>query len=170
MFNLLNLDSNSDPHRLSLIKISDQSKLKRNTPIDMNRSKQRFDNFEQALLQLREALLIANPSLIELAGSIKLFELAFELGWKTIKDILEQENLFKNEIISSPRRVIKIAVQCHFLEEAEGQIWLEALDNRNLFVHTYNYGFAEQCKNEIHYTYYPLLEKLLAKVKSNFYE
>jgi hypothetical protein len=88
----LNLDSNSDPHRLSLIQISDQTKLKINTQIGMNRSKQRFDNFEQALLQLREALLIANPSIMT---QNPMYELDRRMQDRDIRMKLKDDNKMK---------------------------------------------------------------------------
>lgn len=136
----------------------------------MKRAKQRFNNFQQALGQLREALKIEKPNFVELAGTIKLFEIAFELGWKTLKDFLEEEGLLADQSISSPRRIIKIAVQSNFLKEDKGRTWLQALENRNMLVHTYNYTFAKQCESEIKLIYYPLLENLSKELGNNLYE
>ena len=131
----------------------------------MSRAKERFSNFEKVFIQLQEALNTVNPTFLELAGIIKLFELVIELGLKTLKDILEEENLLKNESLISPRRVIKTSVQSHLLNEEEGTLWLKGLENRNLLVHTYNYELAKQCKQDIQTVYFPMLKKLYTKLK-----
>ncbi len=47
---------------------------------------QRYSNFESAFLLLRDALRVENPSVLERAGLIQFFEMAFELSWKLLKD------------------------------------------------------------------------------------
>ncbi len=131
----------------------------------MERWKQRFKNFEQALDELKRALNIKSLSFLELAGLIKLFELTFELAWKVIKDILEEERLLINESISSPRRIIKIAVQNNFLKENDGFIWIKALEDLNFLTDTYNQNFAKKSESEIRNVYFPLLERLYEKCK-----
>lgn len=49
------------------------------------RWQQRFQNFERAFLLLEEAVSIPAPSVVERAGMIQFFEMAFELGWKVLK-------------------------------------------------------------------------------------
>ena len=50
---------------------------------------QRCSNFERSFLPLCEALKIESPSVVERAGLIQFFEMAFELSWKLLKDYEE---------------------------------------------------------------------------------
>lgn len=51
---------------------------------------QSFVNFEKAFLLLKDALRKNNQSELEKAGVIHYFEFTFELGWKTLKDYLQE--------------------------------------------------------------------------------
>ena len=52
------------------------------------RWKQRLASLQKALARLDEGVAIASPSAIELQGTIKAFEICFELGWNVLKDFL----------------------------------------------------------------------------------
>ena len=118
------------------------------------RYKQRFENFKKAFLLLEEALKIENPSIIEKAGIIQFFEISFELAWKLMKDYLE----FEGYNIKSPREAIKTAFSIELIDN--GDIWLEALGDRNLTVHTYNESDAEEIYEKIKEDYFKLLKHL----------
>lgn len=122
----------------------------------MNKSirwQQRFENFEKAFTQLENTVLIKAPNDAERAGLIQFFEVAFELAWKTLKDYLESVGY----ITQSPREAIKQAFQSQLI--SNGQAWLEALDNRNLTVHTYDEKIAVSIESSIRRSYYPELKK-----------
>lgn len=55
------------------------------------RWQQRFHQFEKAFALLKIAIAVQTPSIIERAGLIQFFEMAFELSWKLLKDYLEAE-------------------------------------------------------------------------------
>jgi len=118
------------------------------------RYKQRFENFKKAFLLLEEALKIENPSIIEKAGIIQFFEISFELAWKLMKDYLE----FEGYNVKSPREAIKTAFSIELIDN--GDIWLEALGDRNLTVHTYNESDAEEIYEKIKEDYFKLLKHL----------
>ena len=67
------------------------------------RWKQRFQNFEKALMHLKEAVEKKNLSDLEKAGTIQIYEFTFELAWKTVKDYLEE----KEVVVKFPRDAIK---------------------------------------------------------------
>ena len=127
------------------------------------RWKQRFNQFEKAFLLLQDALLIDSPSVVERAGIIQFFEMAFELGWKLLKDYQEAEGF----TINSPRDSIKQAFQAKLI--SQGHAWIDALDDRNLTTHTYNEKTAIEVEKKIRIAYFPCLlelyEDFRAKVK-----
>jgi len=118
------------------------------------RWQQRFENYEKAYLLLAKAVSIIEPSEIERAGMIQFFEMTFELAWKLLKDYLEQEGY----MIKSPRQAIKQAVQAEIIEN--GHQWLDALEDRNLTVHTYHKETALAVENKIVSVYFPILTAL----------
>ena len=129
------------------------------------RWEERFENFEKAFDEFKNALENKQLSFLELAGLIKLFEICFELAWKVMKDILKTEGLLENESMSSPRRVIKIAVQNNFLKEDSGKLWLKALEDRNFLVHTYDEIFARKSEEQIRNIYFLFLDDFYKECK-----
>jgi nucleotidyltransferase substrate binding protein (TIGR01987 family) len=124
------------------------------------RWKQRFENYEKAYLLLEKAAEIKNPSETERAGMIQFFEMAFELSWKLLKDYLAAEGY----VIKSPRQAIKQAVQAEVIKNSHQ--WLDALEDRNLTVHTYHEETAVQVEDKIRNSYLPLLRDLYIDFKS----
>jgi nucleotidyltransferase substrate binding protein (TIGR01987 family) len=115
------------------------------------RWKQRFAHFRKAFSLLEQTMTIEHPSDAERAGLIQFFEMAFELAWKVLKDYLEEEGF----TVQSPRDTIKQAFQAGLLEN--GHIWLEALKDRNLTVHTYEEKIAVAVEQKIREAYFPAL-------------
>ncbi len=118
------------------------------------RWKQRFSHFRKAFALLEQTLTIEYPSDAERAGLIQFFEMSFELAWKFLKDYLEQEGF----TITSPRDAIKQAFQSGLLED--GHVWIEALTDRNLTVHTYEEKIALAVEQKIRDAYFPALLSL----------
>lgn len=123
------------------------------------RYKQRFENFEKSYLLLKESLKIKEPSIVEKAGVIQFFETTFELSWKLMKDYEE----YLGYEVKSPREAIKRAFNIEFI--SNGSLWLEALVDRNLTVHTYDENIANEVYTKILDEYYYLLEELYLKFK-----
>ena len=123
------------------------------------RWKQRFSNFEKAFRLLNQYIRKPLETDLERAGIIQLFEVAFELSWKVMKDYLEAEELRVN----SPREVIKTAFHIGLIEN--GHVWIDALTDRNLTVHTYDEAVAKKMVQEIAESYFLELEKLYERLK-----
>jgi nucleotidyltransferase substrate binding protein (TIGR01987 family) len=119
-----------------------------------NRWRQRYQNFSQAYQQLEEAVAQQTYSNLERSGLIQTFEFTFELGWKTLKDFLESEGYSPK----SPRESIKQAFQVGYIKQ--GELWLEALEKRNLLSHAYDEALAKQSEKLIKSTFFPLLQVL----------
>ncbi|MFH0785367.1 MAG: nucleotidyltransferase substrate binding protein [Pseudomonadota bacterium] len=119
------------------------------------RWRQRYQNLNRAFLQLQEGINIQTPSNIEIQGIIQSFEFTFELAWKTLKDYLESQGV----LCTFPREVIKQAFHHGIL--ADGEIWLEMLNKRNLLAHTYDEQLALQAYRLISGAYYKHMQILL---------
>ncbi|GAB1475529.1 nucleotidyltransferase substrate binding protein [Bacillota bacterium] len=122
------------------------------------RWKQRFANFEKAYSSLSKYVDRPLNTEIEKAGIIQLFEVAFELSWKLMKDYLEASGFD----VKSPRETIKQAYQVELIDE--GHIWIDALADRNLTVHTYDEKLAKKIVDDIVLIYYPQIKKLYEKI------
>lgn len=125
------------------------------------RWKQRFQNFEKSFLVLERTVQIPELSEAERGGLIQFFEIAFELSWKTLKDYLESQGFS----LHTPKEVLKQAYQVDLLKD--GHAWMDALDNRNLTVHTYDEATSLKMERLIRDKYYPLIKDLY-KVLKNF--
>ena len=117
------------------------------------RWRQRFENFEQAYALLDNHIDADTSGELARAGFIQFFEMAFELAWKLMKDYLEAQGYQ----INSPKEAIKQAFQSKIVED--GQVWLDALEDRNLTVHTYDESTAIEIEERIRETYYPVLHQ-----------
>jgi len=120
------------------------------------RWRQRFDQFVKSFALLESAMAIEKMTVIERAGLIQFFEMAFEQSWKLLKDYLEAEGF----TIASPRQAIKQAFQSGLV--TDGHAWISALEDRNLTTHTYNEQTASLVEQKIRDAYFPLLKSLHA--------
>ena len=118
------------------------------------RWKQRFSNYDKVFSELSAAVARGHYDKLSQAGLIQIFELTFELAWKTLKDKLEYDGLKAN----SPRDALKIAFQNNYIRN--GELWIEALDNRNLLAHTYDETKSNQARDLIRGKYFALLTDL----------
>ncbi len=115
------------------------------------RWKQRFQNFDRAYVLLRDAVELGPSSLspLEKEGVVQRFEYCFELAWKTAKDFLEEGGFVFATL--TPRQVLKDAYAAKIL--ADGQVWIDMLDHRNLLSHTYSAASFEKAVEAIHQRY-----------------
>lgn len=90
---------------------------------------------------------------------IQAFEMAFELGWKTIKDYLE----YNGTKTDTPRSAIKEAFSANLI--SQGQQWIDMMEARNKTSHTYKEEFAKQTAQEILNIYAQLLLDLEQKLE-----
>lgn len=119
------------------------------------RWKQRFTNFKKAYSQLTEFMEKPELNKFEVQGLIQCFEYTFELSWKTLKDYLE----FEGYDVNTPRETIKKAFQTGMIED--GNVWLDALEKRNIMSHTYNENITKQTEQLIKTKYYFIIQKLV---------
>ncbi|MBU0650914.1 nucleotidyltransferase substrate binding protein [bacterium] len=116
------------------------------------RWEQRFQNFENAYNRFCDAVKRESNDELLQAGLIQTFEFTFELAWKTLKDYLQ----FYGFKVSAPREVIKQAFQEKYIKD--GEVWLDALEKRNVIAHTYNEGQAKEVVKLIKEKYFPIIK------------
>jgi nucleotidyltransferase substrate binding protein (TIGR01987 family) len=125
-----------------------------------NRWLQRLINLNKAFGRLEEACAQDTYSDLEIAGLVQTYLFTFELCWKTLKDKL----VFEGYEVNSPREVIKKAFEMGPLTDVDQ--WLEALESRNLFSHTYDSEIAKQAIALIKDKLEPMLRDCIAKLNA----
>lgn len=90
--------------------------------------------FEKAVIKLQEALAQPKDEFIR-DSVIQRFEFSIELAWKTAKKTMGTTS-------QAPKDVIREMAQSGYIENVE--IWLQAIDMRNLTSHTYKEDLAEK--------------------------
>jgi nucleotidyltransferase substrate binding protein (TIGR01987 family) len=122
------------------------------------RWKQRFDNFERALALLQEGARRPLKSLsdLEKEGLVQRFEYTFELAWKTTKDYLEFSGVTLDQ--DTARCVIKQAFAARII--ADGQLWIDMLEHRNVMAHAYDRERFEAAVGAIRERYVGALAEL----------
>ncbi len=124
----------------------------------MKKVQRYLDNFNNSVNNLHDAVLKSIDDL-DIDGTIKRFELCYEISWKLIKSYLEFNGIF----CKSPRECFKLAVQNNLIKDE--MVWMEMIDDRNLLVHTYNFEYSRDVFKNIKEKY--LEEFLFLKNKIN---
>lgn len=119
------------------------------------RWKQRFENFEKALIQLSAGLEIENPSDLEREGIIQRFEYTFDLAWKTLKDFFEYQGY---QDLTGSRDTFREAFKQGII--SDGEIYMEMIESRNLTSHVYDEATAKEIFETVKDEYFPLYIKL----------
>ena len=126
------------------------------------RWQQRLDNFSNALAQLSAACDQDQYNDLERSGLVQVFEFSFELAWKTLKDLL----FYEGYELNVPRAVIRKCFEAGYLNEADCETLLDALDKRNLLSHTYRKALALEAETLITTCYHPALVRLHATLQA----
>ena len=125
------------------------------------RWKQRFYNYQKALVQLTKFIEKGELSELEEQGIIKAFEYTYELAWKVIKDYYEEQGEVS---IQGSRDALRLAFQRGLI--ADGDNWMKMIKSRIASVHTYNLEVARQINQDIHDIYFQLFIELKEKMES----
>ena len=87
---------------------------------------------------------------LEKQGVIQGFEFVHELAWNVLKDFLEYEGIA--DIVGS-RGAVREAFKRGVI--ADGEVWMDMIDKRNLTSHTYNAELAQSLVTTVVDNYYP---------------
>lgn len=93
--------------------------------------------FEKSLNQFEKVLKKKKTEFIR-DSAIKRFELTFDIAWKLIKAVLEEQ---KGISCSSPKDCFREAFRQKIIDA--DQMWLRIVDLRNFSVHLYDEKFAD---------------------------
>jgi nucleotidyltransferase substrate binding protein (TIGR01987 family) len=125
------------------------------------RWKQRFYNYQKALIQLTKFIERGELSELEEQGIIKAFEYTYELAWKVIKDYYEEQGEVS---IQGSRDALRLAFQRGLI--TDGDNWMKMIKSRIASVHTYNLEVAQKINQDIHDIYFQLFIELKEKMES----
>ncbi|MCL0040682.1 nucleotidyltransferase substrate binding protein [Thermodesulfovibrionales bacterium] len=122
------------------------------------RVKRYFDNFEKALTNLESG---AEQSIndLDIDGTIKRFELCYELSWKLIKEYLADVGI----ICKNPRDCFKSAFSNNLIDNEVS--WLKMIEDRNYLVHTYTFEESRKIFDHIKDFYVGPFKYLYAAVQ-----
>ena len=122
----------------------------------------RFQNFSRAYSLLRAAFEREVDELndLEREGVIQRFEFTFELAWNTLKDRLEYDGVVMDSV--TPRNVIRTAAATGLI--ADGQTWINMLDDRRNTSHRYDVDLLESVLGSIRDNYLPVLDVLYRRL------
>jgi nucleotidyltransferase substrate binding protein (TIGR01987 family) len=123
-----------------------------------NRWHQRLQNLNKAFKRLEAACAQQEYNDLEIAGLVQTYEFTFELCWKTMKDKLT----FEGYEVNSPRETIKKAFEMGWFTDATP--WLEALESRNIFTHTYDNDISKQAVTLIKQKFEPMIRASVVKL------
>jgi nucleotidyltransferase substrate binding protein (TIGR01987 family) len=130
---------------------------------------QRLQSFQRALIHLDQAIKstedkdISEFTDLEIQGTIKCFEMTFDLAWKTLQDYLEEQGY----ALKGPKNTIQQAFKDNLIKD--GDEWAKMLDSRNKAAHAYDGDLALEVLEKIRNSYYYLfddLDRVLARIKN----
>ena len=122
----------------------------------MSDIKMKLENFEKALVKLKDGIK-QYDSLNDLTrdGLIQRFEFTFELVWRTLKVIFEEEGVLG---LNSPKLVLKEAYSADIIQDQ--RLWLNMLSDRNSTSHIYSESLATEICDRIVKLYIAELERV----------
>lgn len=124
---------------------------------------QRLDSYNKAFKKMEEVVEnkdYKNLSDLEQEGLIQRFEYTFELAWKVMKDLLQEEGYVD---IKSPNDTLRQAFNDGYIKDNDK--WRRMANARNITSHTYDENDAKEVIYGIYNDYYPLFKDLYNTLK-----
>ena len=90
-----------------------------------------------------------------ISGTVQKFNLAFDISWKVMKDIIIGYHKVLDFATGSPRETLRIAASVKLIHDDS---WMQMLDDRNDLAHDYDGALAEEIVHKILEQYLPVLE------------
>jgi len=124
------------------------------------RWKQRFSNYQKALVQLTKFIDKGDLNELEEQGLIQAFEYTHELAWNLLHDYLRDQG---TQNINSSKDTVRAAFQVGLIED--GETWMDMIKDRNRTSHTYNEVTAEAIATNIKTRFFALFVELREKMQ-----
>lgn len=127
----------------------------------------RLSDFSKSLTSLAEVLKLdlSKYNEIELDlvknGQIQKLEYSIELCWKTIKTFLSEQHGIETV---SPKSAIKELFGVNLIDEAEYELLIQMIDDRNRLSHIYNELVFQEIYARL-VSYLNIMKKVLIKIK-----
>lgn len=126
----------------------------------------KYENFCSALHNLKSVYECEEPyDIVTLTGLVGLYEICFEQAWKLMKALLEEYG-FEGSATGSPKTVLKTAFKAGMIHDEK--LWLEALQERNNVVHSYNENIALGIVNLTKEAFCEMFDKLKEELEANW--
>lgn len=127
----------------------------------------KFENYVSNLKVLEKAKDEDLNNEFIIGGIIDKFTIQFELGWKTLKELMKYEGREEGNT-GSPRSIIKAAYTIYdFMDE---EIWLEMLKARNDMSHIYDGNAAKNLVNDILQKYIKEFQRMKQNLEQEYGE
>ena len=121
---------------------------------------ERKTEFQKAVKRLEAAARLPADEFLRDAV-IQRFEFCVELAWKALRMVLRQQGLETD----TPRNALKAAFRANIIPtEAEGEAWLNMVEDRNLSSHTDNEPLAAEIHQRIVTDYLPLRRAMAVRL------
>lgn len=128
------------------------------------RWKKGLERYEVAFGQLTGAMELAGSrplTDLETLGTIHVFEYTHELAWNVLKDYLEYEGI---QGLVGSRSTVRVAFKRGLV--ADGEVWMDMIEKRNLTSHTYNQDVADSVVNAVRAKYHSAFLALVVRLES----
>ena len=125
------------------------------------RWRQRLEHFERAVRPLAGAVDRTTYSELERAGVIQLFEVAFEMAWKTLNDLLTYDGV--PDVGTGARTTLRAAHAAGYVDEID--VWLGLLEARNRTTHAYDEATAQALLETVRQSAYTQLRDLCTRLQ-----
>ncbi|WOK05062.1 nucleotidyltransferase substrate binding protein [Imperialibacter roseus] len=125
------------------------------------RWKQRFENYEKALSQLKRFIDKGELNEFEEQGLIQCFEYTYELAWSLMKDYLTFQGIVG---ITGSRDAIRQAFNKGLI--SHGDDWMSMVEDRIISVHTYNMETTRMIEERIYKTCFRLFSDFYSQMKT----
>ena len=125
---------------------------------------QRFNNFNKAFAQLKEAVDLSEQrelSRLEGQGLLQAFEYTHELAWNSLKDFLENRGVAN---IFGSKDTTRAAFQAGLIDD--GETWMQMIESRNLTTHTYDETTAAKIISLVIGKYFAEFQLLQARLET----
>lgn len=128
------------------------------------RWKQSFQSFNNAYSSFQRMIAHyekAPDSEVAQMALTQAFEFTVEISWKLLKNYLEKEGFD----IHSPKEAIRQAFQSEIILGEDSEIWMRALEMRNLTSHVYNKEALQTLLEYIDHSFQSAVQRLHDSLK-----